>query len=276
MHQLPNRHYSPINQFFGKSLSPDQAREFITSVADLTITDPANFEEQALRFIGPELYEAFFQGYTRKQWGVDPRDLPASILKRLPVRFNYDDNYFFHKYQGIPTEGYTAMVERIIDHPNIEIKLNSEFTKSMSNNFDHVYYSGELDRYYDYVYGRLPYRTLDFIRTEHKGDFQGCAVMNYCDESVPYTRITEHKHFSPWEQHERSICYTEYSRSCEDNDIPYYPVIMTQGNESLDKYKALEQQDKDVTFIGRLGTYKYMDMDATIRAALDIANNHCA
>lgn len=265
-----------INQFFGKTFSPSQARAFIEQQADMSIEEPANFEEQALRFIGKDLYEAFFRGYTLKQWGIDPKELPASILKRLPVRFNYNDNYFFHRFQGMPAEGYTAMVERILDHPNITVHLNTPFTRDMVGQYDHVFYSGPVDGFYDYDLGRLPYRTLDFVRSDVEGDYQGCAVMNYCEESVPYTRITEHKHFSPWEEHERSVIYTEYSRACGENDIPYYPVHLVQGDEMLEKYQARAKAEEKVTFVGRLGTYRYMDMDVTIRAALDTAREWLA
>ena len=166
-----------INQFFGKTMGPDEARDFLTAQADTSITDPQTFEEQALRFVGRALYEAFFKGYTQKQWGVDPTKLPASILKRLPVRFNYDDNYFFHKFQGMPKDGYTAMVERILDHPNITVHLNNRFTRDQAAAYDHVFYSGPLDGWYDYDEGRLGYRTLDFERFTYQGDYQGTAVM---------------------------------------------------------------------------------------------------
>jgi UDP-galactopyranose mutase len=258
-----------INQFFHKTFSPSEARSFIEEQADHSIEDPQSFEDQALCFVGKELYEAFFRGYTLKQWGVDPKRLPAHILKRLPVRFNYNDNYFFHSFQGMPSEGYTRMVERILDHPNITLKLGMKFTRSMVVGFDHVFYSGTIDGFYNYEYGQLPYRTLDFVRKVGRGDVQGCAVMNYCDESTPYTRITEHKHFAPWEVHEDSICYLEYSRNCEKQNIPYYPVHLLNGDRALNKYIEISMLEKNVTFVGRLGTYRYMDMDVTIREALN-------
>ncbi|MBA4175040.1 MAG: UDP-galactopyranose mutase [Leptothrix sp. (in: Bacteria)] len=260
-----------INQFFGKTFNPSQARAFIESRADRSITEPRSFEEQALRFIGRELYEAFFKGYTLKQWDVDPKRLPASILKRLPVRFNYDDNYFFHRFQGMPEDGYTPMVQRMLDHPGIGVHLGEGLAAADVPRFDHVYWSGPLDGYFGFDEGRLPYRTLDFERFEGEGDVQGCAVMNYTDASVPYTRITEHKHFAPWESHERSVCYREFSRACGAQDIPYYPVHLTEGDQLLQRYQARAKAERGVTFVGRLGTYRYMDMDVTIRAALDVA-----
>ncbi|WLR93133.1 UDP-galactopyranose mutase [Shinella zoogloeoides] len=265
-----------INQFFGKTFRPDEARAFIEEQADKTIADPQTFEEQALRFVGRDLYEAFFKGYTQKQWGCSPTELPASILKRLPVRFNYDDNYFFHKYQGMPENGYTEMIGRILDHPNITVKLATDFRREEADGFDHVFYSGPLDGYFDYELGRLGYRTLDFERFTYDGDYQGCAVMNYGDVAVPYTRITEHKHFSPWEEHKDSVCYREFSRACEPGDIPYYPIRLVEEKAQLADYVALAEREAGVTFVGRLGTYRYLDMDVTIREALDTARLYLA
>ncbi len=261
-----------INQFFGKTLRPDEAREFITSIADNSIEEPKTFEEQALKFVGRDLYEAFFKGYTVKQWGCSPTELPASILKRLPVRFNYDDNYFFHRFQGMPENGYTGMVERILDHEGIEVRLGQRFTRSERDGFDHIFYSGPLDGYFDFELGRLGYRTLDFERFYYDGDYQGCAVMNYGDLQTPYTRITEHKHFSPWEKHDKSVCYREFSRACEEGDIPYYPIRMADEKALLQRYVERAGEEPNVTFVGRLGTYRYLDMDVTIREGLDTAD----
>lgn len=258
-----------INQFFGQVLRPDEARDFIESKADTSISEPQNFEEQALRFVGRELYEAFFKGYTEKQWGCSPTELPASILKRLPVRFNYDDNYFFHRFQGMPRDGYTALIGSILDHPNISVELGTEYDPAMQA--DHVFWSGALDGYFGYRLGRLGYRTLDFEPFRYDGDYQGCAVMNYGDRQVPYTRITEHKHFSPWESHQGSVCYREYSRAAGPEDIPYYPIRLVEEKSLLAQYVALAEATPGVTFVGRLGTYRYLDMDVTIREALDTA-----
>ncbi|RJE80939.1 UDP-galactopyranose mutase [Paracoccus sp. JM45] len=260
-----------INQFFNKTMRPDEARKFISQQADLTIEDPQSFEEQALRFVGRPLYEAFFKGYTEKQWGCSPTELPAAILKRLPVRFNYDDNYFFHRFQGMPRDGYTAMIEAILDHPNITVELETPYNASMADDADHVFWSGPLDGYYDYKLGRLGYRTLDFERFDYQGDYQGCAVMNYGDPEVPYTRITEHKHFSPWESTEASVCYREFSRLAEPGDTPYYPIRLVEEKALLEDYQALAEAESKVTFVGRLGTYRYLDMDVTIGEALETA-----
>jgi len=265
-----------INQFFGKTFRPDEARVFLEEQADKTISDPQTFEEQALRFVGNDLYEAFFKGYTQKQWGCSPTELPASILKRLPVRFNYDDNYFFHKFQGMPENGYSEMIEGILDHPNIHVSLETSFRRDQMAGYAHVFYSGPLDGYFDYELGRLGYRTLDFERFTYDGDYQGCAVMNYGDVAVPYTRITEHKHFSPWEEHKGSVCYREFSRACGPDDIPYYPIRLVEEKAQLADYIGRAEQEKGVTFVGRLGTYRYLDMDVTIREALDTARLYLA
>lgn len=257
-----------INQFYGKTFSPKQAREWIQTQSDQSIADPQTFEEQAMKLVGKDLYRAFFKGYTSKQWGVSPTELPASILKRLPVRFNYDDNYFAHKFQGMPENGYTEIVENILQHENISVKLNTAFDENMLPEYDHVFWSAPLDAWFKHSLGRLGYRTLDFETLRDEGDYQGNAVINYCDESVPYTRITEHKHFSPWENHEKTICYKEYSRACEENDIPYYPIRLAKDQALLSQYEALANEAKGVSFVGRLGTYRYLDMDVTIAEAL--------
>ena len=260
-----------INQYFGKTFNPKQAQSFINTIADKSFENPQSFEEQALKFVGKDLYEAFFKGYTIKQWGVSPTELPASILKRLPVRFNYDDNYFNHKYQGMPKEGYTPMVEKLLEHVNISVHLNALFSASNTDDYDHVFYTGPIDAWFNYEQGRLAYRTLDFVKEIHEGDFQGCAVMNYADQQVPYTRITEHKYFSPWENHNKTVIYTEYSRACEQQDIPYYPIRQVNEKVMLSAYLEQARKLKGVSFLGRLGTYRYLDMDVTITEALEAA-----
>lgn len=262
-----------INQFYQKSLNPTEAKEFLNTITDKSISFPNNFEEQALKFIGKDLYEAFFKGYTLKQWGCNPKNLPASILKRLPVRFNYDDNYYSHKYQGMPKDGYTKIVQSITSHENIQININKKYSHDEKNEYDHIIWTGKIDEWFDYAEGRLSYRTLDFIKYETTGDFQGTAVMNYGDITVPYTRIHEHKHFSPWETHDKTIYIEEHSRLCEENDIPYYPIHLEEENILLDKYLELAKKEKNITFAGRLGTYRYMDMDVSIKEALTLAEN---
>ncbi|WP_323141770.1 UDP-galactopyranose mutase [Massilia phyllosphaerae] len=261
-----------INQFFNKTFRPAEAEAFMAEIGDKTIENPQTFEEQALRFVGRELYEAFFKTYTIKQWGLQPSELPASILKRLPVRFNYDDNYFNHKYQGMPKDGYTVIVEKMLDVPGIQVHLNTKFDPNAKGDYDHVFYSGPIDAWFGHTEGRLPYRTLDFEVFRDSGDYQGNAVINVCDNSQRYTRVTEHKHFAPWEKHEKTICYLEYSRQCEPEDTPYYPIRQAREKAQLEKYVNLAKQETNVTFMGRLGTYRYLDMDVTINEALITAD----
>ncbi|MGZ3743898.1 MAG: UDP-galactopyranose/dTDP-fucopyranose mutase family protein [Pseudobdellovibrionaceae bacterium] len=260
-----------INQFFKKKMNPQEARDFISCQGDSSIQEPQNFEEQALKFLGKDLYKNFFYGYTKKQWGVEPKELPASILKRLPVRFNYDDNYYNQKYQGIPLEGYTKIVENILNHENIKVHLGKRLKQEQKNQFDHIFWSGPLDAYFDYRLGRLGYRTLKFERFDECGDYQGNAVINYCTEQVPYTRIAEHKHFAPWEEHEKTVCFREYSALCTEKDTPYYPLRLSKDKDLLSKYLGLIENEEKLTFIGRMGTYRYLDMHVVIGESLDLA-----
>jgi UDP-galactopyranose mutase len=261
-----------INQLFGKSFTPDEARAFLETLADTSISDPQNFEEQALRFIGRELYNAFFYGYTKKQWGCEPTELPASILKRIPVRFNYDDNYHNNLFTGIPVEGYSALIGKMMDHPSIQVTLGKKFNSHMDvSGYDHVFYTGPVDAYFDFVHGRLGYRTVTFETHYANGDYQGVTQMNFCDAEVPYTRITEHKHFTNWEQHDQTIYFKEFSKETTPDDIPYYPKRLAQDKELLMKYRTDAEALQGVSFLGRLATYRYMDMHHVIGEALDYA-----
>jgi len=258
-----------INQFFGTAMGPDAARAFIDQKADL-IDAPQNFEEQALRMVGREIYQAFFEGYTRKQWGCAPRDLPASILKRLPLRFSYDDSYFHHRYQGMPQDGYTPVVQAMLDHPRINLHVSTPYDPSCGAQ-GHVFWSGPLDAYFGYAKGRLGYRTLDFEDEVKMGDYQGCAVMNYADADVPHTRITEHKHFAPWESHAQTVITKETPRSCGPDDVPYYPLRLAKEKDMLHDYVDAAKTARGVTFMGRLGTYRYLDMDVCVREAIEVS-----
>ena len=261
-----------INQLFQKSFTPLEAKEFLETLADKTIAEPQNFEEQALKFIGKTLYEAFFYGYTKKQWGCEPTELPASILKRIPVRFNYDDNYHNNIYTGIPVEGYSALIEKFIEHERIHVTLNKKFSSSTdTSTYDHVFYTGPIDAYFDYRYGRLGYRTVTFETIYGEGDMQGVTQMNYCDPDVPHTRITEHKHFTYWEQHDTTICFKEFSKETGEKDLPYYPKRLQADKALLLKYRADAEMLKKVSFLGRLATYRYMDMHHVIGEALNYA-----
>lgn len=265
-----------INQFFGTSFSPDTAKIAIGSLCE-DIPNPKTFEEQALAFVGKELYEAFLRDYTIKQWGRRPSALPASVLKRLPLRFDYNDSYFSHPYQAIPREGYTEIVKAMLDHRRIALHLRSPFGMHQKNiaargHWDHVFYSGPLDAWYNYKFGRLAYRTLDFQTVIRRGDYLGCPVMNYTGANVRFTRMTDFKYFTPWEKHDKSFVYVEYSHEAGVEDDLYYPIRLAEDTAMLAEYTACAAAEKHVTFIGRLGTYSYLDMDVTIAQALTAAD----
>jgi UDP-galactopyranose mutase len=262
-----------LNQFFGRAMNPSQASAYLAGLGDVTIQEPANFEEQALKLIGRELYEAFFKGYTTKQCGSNPRELPASILKRLPIRFNYDDNYYEKKFSGIPEEGYGEVIASILRHPSIRVHLGKCIHPSeITNEYEHVFWTGPIDAYFDYSEGRLGYRTVTFERIDATGDYQGNAQINYPGMDMPFTRIHEHKHFTPWERHERTVAFREYSKETSGDDIPYYPKRFSPDLEILKRYHERAEPLKGISFLGRLGTYRYMDMEAVIRDALNFAS----
>ena len=265
-----------LNQLWRASLTPDEAEQRLRAESVRFERDPRNFEEQALSLVGPEVYDRFFKGYTEKQWGISPSRLPASILKRLPVRFSYDDNYFFHRFQGMPVEGYTAIIQKILNHTNIEVQLGRPFNHSMSTGWDHVLWTGPIDEYFQRCFGSLPYRTLDFERSTAVNDYQGCAVMNYADAEVPHTRITEHKYFSPHRPTNGTVIYREISRQAADGDVPYYPIRLAADEDLLKEYVTAAESTLGVTFAGRLGTYRYVDMDVTILEALELADRMLA
>ena len=247
-------------------------------IADLHITEPQNLEEQALSLVGTDVYEKLIKGYTEKQWGRDCRELPAFIIRRLPLRFTYDNNYFNDRYQGIPIGGYTQMVEKLLD--NIDVMLETDFftyRKEHPEMFKKVVYTGMIDEYFDYCYGHLEYRTVRF-ETERleEENHQGNAVVNYTEREVPYTRVIEHKHFAPEEEREHPKDFTiisrEYSTEWKPGIEPYYPVNDEKNSALYEQYAELAKKEKDVIFGGRLGQYKYYDMDKVIRAALDAVN----
>ena len=247
-------------------------------IADLHITEPKNLEEQALSLVGTDVYEKLIKGYTEKQWGRDCKELPAFIIRRLPLRFTYDNNYFNDRYQGIPIGGYTQMVEKLLD--NIDVMLETDFftyRKEHPEMFKKVVYTGMIDEYFDYCYGHLEYRTVRF-ETERleEENHQGNAVVNYTEREVPYTRVIEHKHFAPEEEREHPKDFTiisrEYSTEWKPGIEPYYPVNDEKNSALYEQYAELAKKEKDVIFGGRPGQYKYYDMDKVIRAALDAVN----
>lgn len=261
-----------LNQFFNKNFNPHTAEKFVRKLGNKSITEPQNFEEQALSFIGEKLYQAFFKGYTRKQWGCEPKELPASVLKRIPVRFNYDDNYHNSLFTGIPVDGYSEVIEKLLHAPNIHVQLNKKYSNQEKlNEYDHIFYTGALDSFFNYEFGKLAYRTVTFESSVHDGDYQGAAQINYCDEEIPYTRITEHKHFTPWENHEKTIIFKEYSKETTAYDIPYYPKRLKEDKMILQKYRQKAESFSNVSFLGRLGTYRYMDMDDVIEEGLNFS-----
>ncbi|MDO4322945.1 MAG: UDP-galactopyranose mutase [Lachnospiraceae bacterium] len=254
---------------------PGEAKKKIAEqIADLHITEPKNLEEQALSLVGTDVYEKLIKGYTEKQWGRDCKELPPFIIRRLPLRFTYDNNYFNDRYQGIPVGGYTQMVEKLLE--NIDVLLDTdyfEYRKENPNMFKKTVYTGMIDEYFDYCYGHLEYRTVCFETERVEEDnYQGNAVVNYTERRVPYTRIIEHKHFEPEEEKENPKDYTyisrEYSAEWEPGAEPYYPVNDEKNNALYEKYRALAEKEKNVIFGGRLGQYKYYDMDKVIGAAI--------
>jgi len=273
-----------INQFFRANLTPGQAQDLIKEQAgELAGTDPQNLNDKGIQLIGRPLYEAFIKHYTGKQWQTDPKDLPAEIISRLPVRYNYDNRYFNDKYEGLPTNGYTAWIEKMAEHPNIEVRLNTDFfdesheySKNKVVGKIPVVYTGPVDRYFDFVAGDLSWRTIDFEEEVlDMGDFQGTSVVNYNDDDVPFTRIIEPRHFHPERgyQTEKTVIMREFSRFAESGDEPYYPINTPDDREKLLKYRDLAAGEKDVLFGGRLGTYKYLDMHMAIGSALSMFDN---
>jgi UDP-galactopyranose mutase len=268
-----------INQFFSAAYGPDEARRVVAEqAAEIGTREARNLEEKAVSLIGRPLYEAFIRGYTAKQWQTDPRELPAEIIARLPVRYSYDNRYFNDAYEGLPRDGYTAWLERMADHPKIEVRLDTDF-------FDHqqammgrvpVVYTGPVDRYFDYSEGALGWRTLDFEREVlPTGDFQGTSVMNYADESVPFTRIHEFRHFHPERNHpdDATVIMREFSRFADAGDEPYYPINTPEDRARLLAYRDLAKGESGVVFGGRLGSYKYLDMHMAIGSALSRWDN---
>ncbi|MFA1537711.1 UDP-galactopyranose mutase [Actinomadura monticuli] len=273
----------PINlgticEFFGRAFTPDEARALVAEQA-AEVSDPANLEEKAISLIGRPLYEAFIRGYTAKQWQTDPRDLPAEIITRLPVRYTFDNRYFSDTHEGLPVDGYTAWLERMAGHPNIEVRLNTDFFDLRDDVVGNVpvVYTGPLDRYFGYAEGELGWRTLDFdMRVEPTGDFQGTPVMNYADEDVPYTRIHEFRHFHPEREDyppDKTVVVREYSRAAARGDEPYYPINTAADRARLLAYRDLAAREDGVLFGGRLGTYRYLDMHMAIASALSMFDN---
>jgi UDP-galactopyranose mutase len=275
----------PINlgticEYFGRLMSPDEARALVTEQsAEVAPGTAANLEQKAISLIGRPLYEAFIRGYTYKQWQTDPVELPAEIITRLPVRYTFDNRYFSDTYQGLPVDGYTAWLTRMADHPNIEVRLSTEFADLRASTVGQVpvVYTGPLDAYFGFAAGDLGWRTLDFEQEVlPTGDFQGTSVMNYADEDVPYTRIHEFRHFHPerdWYPDDKTVIMREYSRFAGRGDEPYYPINTAEDRARLLTYREWADAERGVLFGGRLGTYQYLDMHMAIGAALSMYDN---
>lgn len=273
-----------INQFFGKSHTPDEARALIAEQSsEIDTADAKNLEEKAISLIGRPLYEAFIKGYTQKQWQTDPKELSADIITRLPVRYTFDNRYFNDKYEGLPVDGYTAWLTRMADHPNIEVRVDTDFfdVREEFQGKVPIVYTGPVDEYFGNAEGRLSWRTVD-LESEvlDVDDYQGTGVVNANDPDVPFTRELEFKHLHP----ERAASYTkgktirvrEYSRFAEDGDEPYYPINTADDREKLLKYRDLAKKEPMTLFGGRLGTYKYLDMHMAIGSALSMFDNKLA
>ena len=265
--------------FFGRSLTPSEAKELIAEhVSEAGITSADNLEDKAISLIGRPLYEAFIRGYTKKQWSVDPTQLPPSIITRLPVRYNFNNRYFQDTWEGLPVDGYTPWLEAMAAHNNIEVFLNVDFFDIRSLVVGHlpVVYTGPIDRYFDYAEGELSWRTLDFeASVVDVDDFQGTSVMNYADEDIPFTRIHEFKHLHPERKYTqgKTLVMHEFSRLAGRNDEPYYPVNTSEDRAKLGEYRKRIAFERNVFFGGRLGSYQYLDMHMAVASALTAWDN---
>jgi UDP-galactopyranose mutase len=274
----------PINlgticAFFGRYLSPDEARALVRSQADAgAVAVPRNLEEKAVSLIGRPLYEAFVRGYTKKQWQTDPKELPPGIISRLPVRFTFEPYYFSDRYEGLPSDGYTVLFNRMLASPLIDLQLGVDFfeVRDGIRPDQLVIYTGPLDRYFDYRLGELGWRTVDFEKEiAPVDDYQGAAVVNYADEDVPYTRIHEFKHLHPERRYPggKTVLYREYSRFARRSDEPYYPIRTPRDTQICAAYEELARREGNVIFGGRLGSYQYLDMHQAIGSALAAFRN---
>lgn len=271
-----------LNDFYGRSFSPTEAIQFLAEKKTF-IDTPRNFEEQALNSIGNELYEAFFKGYTQKQWSISPSELPAEVFSRIPVRFNYDNNYFNDQIEGIPSNGYLSLFQSMLSHPKIKTHLGVDYfnVREIILSETLIVYSGPIDRLFDYQFGTLNWRTVDLkFETVPTADYQGCAVMNFADESIPYTRIHEFKHLHPENvdllKLEQTIVAREYSRFAGKEDDPYYPMNTKEDQSRVGSYKDLALGRENLIIGGRLGSYKYLDMHMAIGQALMKFENEIA
>ena len=242
-------------------------------VKEANIDEPQNLEEQAIKLVGKDIYEKLIKGYTEKQWGKKATELPSFIIKRLPVRLTFDNNYFNDKYQGIPVGGYNKIIEKMLE--NIDVKLNTDFFENreeLENIAEKIVFTGMIDEFYDYKFGTLEYRSLKFEHeTLEEENYQGNAVVNYTEYDIPYTRVIEHKHFE-YGNHPKTVITREYPATWSKGDEPYYPINNEENNELYSKYKELADKEENLIFGGRLAQYKYYDMHNVIEKALEAVN----
>lgn len=260
-----------LNQFYNKKLSPKEARDFLGSLSKIRNTKASNLEDYALKHYGEELYNNFIRDYTLKTWGIPPKKLSPILIKKIPIHLNYDDCYYKEKYQGIPISGYTEIIKRILDHHSIEVRLDQSFDLNRKREFDHLFWTGPIDSFFDNKFGQLRYRTFSYETTRELGDFQGTAITHFTDSKTPFTRITEYKHLTPWERHEKTLYTREYPKNSTNEDSPQLPLRQEEDLNILKQYLEAAQMEKRITFLGRLGTYRYLNMGDSISEALDLA-----
>ena len=273
-----------FNKIWGV-VTPEEAKKKIEEEKkEANITNPQNLEEQAISLVGKTIYEKLIKGYTQKQWGKECKELPSFIIKRLPVRFIYDNNYFNDTYQGVPIGGYTAMIEKMLK--GIEIRLNTDFfdnREEFENIAKKIVFTGPIDKFYNYQFGELEYRSLRFeTRVEEVENYQGNAVVNYTESQIPYTRVIEHKHFefgaslgkeAEGETKNKTIITKEYPDKWVQGKEPYYPINNDRNNNIYEQYKNMAENESKVIFGGRLGEYKYYDMHKVIERALEVVRD---
>lgn len=268
-----------ISTFFGEHLTPDGARKVLYEDGADNSARAENLEEKAISSVGKSLYEAFIRGYTQKQWQTDPHNLPSSTISRLPVRLNFIHRYFSDTWEGLPVDGYTSWISRMLDHSNISVHLETDYF-DLKDELDArlpIVYTGPIDQFFDYRFGKLGWRTLDFeLEYLDIGDFQGASVINYVDAEIPFTRIHEFKHLHPERNYpsDRTVIMREYSRFASEEDEPYYPINAEGDRKRLMKYRSMQEDFPNVFFGGRLGSYQYLDMHMAIASALTLWENH--
>lgn len=273
--RIKNKLYSfPINrrtfeQFFNKEFSSEnELKSFIESLRDKSISEPKNAEEQIVQKVGKEIYDAFFKGYTEKQWGIEAKDLDAFVTARVPIRFDYNDNYIMEEFQAMPKDGYTKMFEKMLMNENIEIKLNLEYSDDLKDATEKIIWTGTIDSFYNYKFGKLPYRSLEFVFVSfyNKEFVQEEMAINYPEKQIPYTRIVEIKYAT----HQKTPNTTISIEFPKSEGEPYYPMPTKEAKELYEKYYEESKKEKNIFFVGRLGKYKYLNMDQCVEEALEL------